>query len=160
LSILDTARRQEEQARAVQTHDVLQLANKTLPYFRSGFDKTSATYEDGTILPAQAVVVVMGKGGSGYYHDNLVAIANSLNEAGSYSVLAGNLQAAGEGGVIDTLRQEAADEDDAEAISTVDSINRDFSQLAVVLAVVEQLEGGSGAYGASEAADTAAPPLP
>jgi len=42
LSILDTARRQEEQARAVQTHDVLQLANKTLPYFRSGFDKTSA----------------------------------------------------------------------------------------------------------------------
>jgi len=117
-------------------------------------------YEDGTILPAQAVVVVMGKGGGEYYHDNLVAFANSLNEAGSYSVLAGNLQAAGEGGVIDTLRQEAADEDDAEAISTVDSINRDFSQLAVVLAVVEQLEGGSGAYGASEAADTAAPPLP
>ena len=42
LSILDTARRQEEQTRAVQTHDVLQLANETLPYFRSGFDEESA----------------------------------------------------------------------------------------------------------------------
>src|SRR5699024_2719889 len=28
--------------RAVQTHDVLQLANETLPYFRSGFDERSA----------------------------------------------------------------------------------------------------------------------
>lgn len=42
LSILDTARRQEEQTRAVQTHDVLQLASETLPYFRSGFDEPSA----------------------------------------------------------------------------------------------------------------------
>lgn len=42
LSILDTARRQEEQTRAVQTHDVLQLASETLPYFRSGFDESSA----------------------------------------------------------------------------------------------------------------------
>lgn len=42
LSIIDSARRQEEQTRAVQTHDVLQLASETLPYFRSGFDKSSA----------------------------------------------------------------------------------------------------------------------
>ena len=42
LSIIDSARRQEEQTRAVQTHDVLQLANETLPYFRSGFDESSA----------------------------------------------------------------------------------------------------------------------
>lgn len=42
LSIIDSARRQEEQTRAVQTHDVLQLANETLPYFRSGFDENSA----------------------------------------------------------------------------------------------------------------------
>lgn len=42
LSILDSARRQEEQTRAVQTHDVLQLASETLPYFRSGFDEASA----------------------------------------------------------------------------------------------------------------------
>lgn len=42
LSVIDSARRQEEQTRAVQTHDVLQLANETLPYFRSGFDERSA----------------------------------------------------------------------------------------------------------------------
>lgn len=42
LSIIVSARRQEEQTRAVQTHDVLQLASETLPYFRSGFDKDSA----------------------------------------------------------------------------------------------------------------------
>lgn len=42
LSIIHSARQQEEQTRAVQTHDVLQLANETLPYFRSGFDADSA----------------------------------------------------------------------------------------------------------------------
>lgn len=41
LFILNSARRQEEQTRAVQTHDVLQLANATLPYFRSGLDEES-----------------------------------------------------------------------------------------------------------------------
>lgn len=41
LSIIHSARQQEEQTRAVQTHDVLQLANETLPYFRSGFDADS-----------------------------------------------------------------------------------------------------------------------
>lgn len=110
-------------------------------------------YEDGTILPAQAVVVVMGRGGGQYYHDNLVSFANSLEEAGSYTVVAGRLQAAGEGGVIDTLRQESD-------ISTVDSINRKFAQLATTLAVVEQLAGQSGAYGSGPGAEAAAPPLP
>lgn len=42
LSIIDSARRQEEQTRAVQTHDVLRLANETLPYFRLSFDEESA----------------------------------------------------------------------------------------------------------------------
>lgn len=41
LSIIDTTLKQEEQTRAVQTHDVLQLANQTLPYFRSGLNEQS-----------------------------------------------------------------------------------------------------------------------
>ncbi|GMG60360.1 sensor histidine kinase [Tetragenococcus halophilus] len=41
LSIIHTAQRQELQARAIQTHDVLELANATLPYFRSGLDERS-----------------------------------------------------------------------------------------------------------------------
>jgi len=41
LSIIHAAQKQEIQARAVQTHDVLQLANATLPYFRAGLDEQS-----------------------------------------------------------------------------------------------------------------------
>ena len=119
-------------------------------------------YEDGTILPAQAVVVVMGRGGDKYYHDNLVSFTHALKEAGRYTVVAGRLNAAGEGGVLDTLRKESASESDGaqEAISTVDSINRKFAQLATALAVVEQIDGDFGAYGAGEDVDATAPPMP
>lgn len=41
MSIIETTLRQEEQTKAVQTHDVLQLANRTMPYFRSGLNKES-----------------------------------------------------------------------------------------------------------------------
>ena len=42
LSIILSTLKQEEQTRAIQTHDVLELANKTLPYFRSGLNEKSA----------------------------------------------------------------------------------------------------------------------
>lgn len=41
LSILTTTLKQEEQAKAVQTHDVLALAAETLPYFREGLNDRS-----------------------------------------------------------------------------------------------------------------------
>jgi len=41
LSILTTTLKQEEQAKAVQTHDVLELAAETLPYFREGLNEHS-----------------------------------------------------------------------------------------------------------------------
>ena len=43
LSIIRTTLQQEEQTRAVQTHDVLQLANETLPFFRQGMHEESCT---------------------------------------------------------------------------------------------------------------------
>jgi len=43
LSIIGSTLRQVEQTRAVQTHDVLQLANETMPYFRSGMNEASCT---------------------------------------------------------------------------------------------------------------------
>ncbi|WP_192988223.1 sensor histidine kinase [Carnobacterium mobile] len=43
LSIIIATLRQEEQTKAVQTHDVLQLANETLPYFRAGMNEQSCT---------------------------------------------------------------------------------------------------------------------
>nr|WP_161878308.1 sensor histidine kinase [Alkalibacterium sp. MB6] len=49
LSIIESTRRREEQTRAVQTHDVLELANKTLPFFRLGLHEQS-TKEAATII--------------------------------------------------------------------------------------------------------------
>lgn len=43
LSIIDSTLRQEEYTKAIQTHDVLQLANETMPYFRSGMNEASCT---------------------------------------------------------------------------------------------------------------------
>lgn len=42
VSILNITLKQEEQARAVQTHDVLTLAAETLPYFREGLKRKPA----------------------------------------------------------------------------------------------------------------------
>lgn len=43
LSIIISTIQQEQRMRAVQTHDVLNLANQTLPYFRVGLNEASAT---------------------------------------------------------------------------------------------------------------------
>ncbi|WP_137596685.1 sensor histidine kinase [Paucilactobacillus kaifaensis] len=43
LSIIQLFLNQEQEARAVQTHDVLELADRTLPYFRAGLNSDSAT---------------------------------------------------------------------------------------------------------------------
>lgn len=43
LSIIISTIQQEQRMRAVQTHDVLNLANQTLPYFRAGLNEVSAT---------------------------------------------------------------------------------------------------------------------
>ncbi|UBH08705.1 sensor histidine kinase [Macrococcus armenti] len=42
LSIIISTIQQEQRMRAVQTHDVLNLANQTLPYFRAGLNEESA----------------------------------------------------------------------------------------------------------------------
>ncbi|STY74626.1 Inner membrane protein ypdA [Macrococcoides caseolyticum] len=43
LSIIISTIQQEQRMRAVQTHDVLNLSNQTLPYFRAGLNEASAT---------------------------------------------------------------------------------------------------------------------
>ncbi|MCH4171752.1 MAG: sensor histidine kinase [Lactobacillus sp.] len=42
MSIITATLKQEEQAKAVQTHDVLELAAATLPYFREGLNEASS----------------------------------------------------------------------------------------------------------------------
>lgn len=58
LSIILSTIRQEEETRAIQTHDVLQLANATLPYFRSGLNERSAKRAAEIILNLMQVSAV------------------------------------------------------------------------------------------------------
>ncbi|MDO5031641.1 copper transporter [Corynebacterium sp.] len=111
-------------------------------------------YEDGTILPAQAVVVVGGKGLDGYFSDSMLKFLEGFDSVGKSTVFAGRVETAAEDRVIGKLREEDS------SISTVDSINRATSQMAAVMAVKEQLDGGSGAYGSAASAKAAAPALP
>lgn len=58
LSIILSTIKQEEETRAIQTHDVLQLANETLPYFRSGLNERSAHQVAEIILKLMKVSAV------------------------------------------------------------------------------------------------------
>lgn len=111
-------------------------------------------YEDGTIRPAQGVVVVTGRGGDSYYSDNAVKFITALDAAGNNTVAAGRIEATADEAVLGTLRR------DEPQVSTVDSIDRAWARMAAVLAMAEQLRGGQGAYGAASGVDAAAPQLP
>src|SRR5699024_10185190 len=50
LSIISSTIKQEEKTLAIQTHDILQLTNETLPYIRSGLNEHSAKQADTIIL--------------------------------------------------------------------------------------------------------------
>ncbi|MFG6302593.1 copper transporter [Corynebacterium hesseae] len=120
-------------------------------------------YKDGTILPAQAVVVVGGgmtpgeeddSAAAKYAIDTTVNFLEGFDSVDTAMVYAGRVESAGDDGVLDKLRA------DKTKISTVDSIDHPVSQMASVLAVKEQLDGGHGVYGSAANADSAAPALP
>lgn len=118
-------------------------------------------YPDGTILPAQAVVIVGGGQNAAkedpavsYAIDSTVKFVEGFDSVGQTTVFAAPVTSAGDGGVLEELRKDKTD------ISTVDSIDRPVSHMAAVLAVKEQLDGGKGSYGSAANADAAAPALP
>ena len=120
-------------------------------------------YEDGTIVPAQAVIVVGGRQTANdseedaparYAIDTTVKFLEGFDSVGTATVYAGQVKAAGNGGALEKLRKAKTE------ITTVDSIDHPVSQMAAVLAVKEQLEGGQGVYGAAANAQNAAPALP
>lgn len=120
-------------------------------------------YKDGTILPAQAVVVVGGgmtpgeeddSAAAKYAIDTTVNFLEGFDSVDTAMVYAGRVESAGDDGVLDKLRA------DKTKISTVDSIDHPVSQMASVLAVKEQLDGGHGVYGSAANAESAAPALP
>ena len=119
-------------------------------------------YESGTILPGQAVVLVTGAGANGGAADssaefvakNQAAFAQALDEAGGATVAAGR---AGDADATNAVEQLRANDAATAAVSTIDAVDQTWGRLATVLAVAEQLQGASGAYGFGDSADAALP---
>lgn len=118
------------------------------------------SYEDGTILPGQVVVLVTGDsdgtGESSYAAESQSLFARALDSRGSGVVVAGRIHTAADTGVIGRLR---ANPDAAANVSTVDSVGRTWGKMATVLSVRDELAGQSGAYGSAASAEAASPKL-
>lgn len=114
-------------------------------------------YEQGTILPAQGIILVTGdsdgSGEAAFSAGTLANFARTLGEQANGAVLAGRIQAAADTGAIGQLREE-----EAEQVSTVDSAERTWGRMAAVLALAEQFDGGAGAYGSANSATAGATP--
>ena len=118
------------------------------------------SYEDGTILPGQVVVLVTGDsdgtGESSYAAESQSLFARALDSRGSGVVVAGRIHTAADTGVIGRLR---ANPDATANVSTVDSVGRTWGKMATVLSVRDELAGQSGAYGSAASAEAASPRL-
>lgn len=112
------------------------------------------SYTDGMVKPARAAVLVVGDGEDEFVVANEVRFAQAVDARLGGLVVAGSLAAAEPAGVIGAIRLDNAVRD---RVSTVDSVDRSFGQLATVVAVSEQLAGQAGAYGAGDNALAAAP---
>lgn len=113
-------------------------------------------YEDGTILPAQVIVVVTGDsdggGEAGLAARNLADFVGALDSRGNGVVLAGRIRSASDTGAVGLVRANPGN-----GVSTVDSVDRAVGQMAAVLSVREQLAGETGSYGSAESAEAATP---
>lgn len=113
-------------------------------------------YEDGTILPAQVIVVVTGDSDGGgeaaLPARNLADFVAALDSRGNGAVLAGRIHTAADTGAVGLLRANPEN-----GVSTVDSVDRAVGRMATVLAVREQLAGETGSYGSAGSAEAASP---
>lgn len=83
-----------------------------------------------------------------------VALAAAMDSASKGTVVVGPAQ--DNSGAVQAVRKEAAV---AEVVSTVDSVETPFGQVATVYALVEQIAGGAGQYGSASSGDTPLPRL-
>ncbi len=86
-----------------------------------------------------------------------VSLARSLDSASRGAVMVGDPSAAGDGGVLASLR---ADKQARAAVSSVDVADLASGQVAAVWALAEQAKGGVGQYGAVGTTDGALPRQP
>lgn len=123
-------------------------------------DTDFISYEDGTILPGQVVVLITGdssgSGDAGYAAETQALFARAMDSRGGGVVLAGRIHTAADTGVIGRLR---ANPDALQNVSTVDSVDRTWGKMATVLSVRDELAGRSGAYGSAASAEAASPKL-
>ncbi|WP_433604337.1 copper transporter [Prescottella agglutinans] len=103
---------------------------------------------DGNVQPAQLAVVLTGSGDpentSGNRGAVIARFAGALDGRGAGTVLAGPPAAAEGNGPIAVARADAAV---TAVLSTVDDVDREAGRITTVLALQEQLGGGSGRYG-------------
>lgn len=125
-------------------------------------------YADGTITPVQGIILVTGgavdeedaesdgDAGNAYSATVLADFARALDSTGDSVVLAGRRGAAVNKGSLAQIRS-----DEKSTVSTVDSLDSETGRISTVLALAEQINGGSGAYGsaANANADMPAPKL-
>ncbi|AZA11358.1 copper transporter [Corynebacterium gerontici] len=112
-------------------------------------------YPDNTILPAQGVVLLLDNSDNGdnaFRSQAEANFASALREKGGPVVVAGGVYTAVDGATIDLLRSDSQDE-----VSTVDSIERAWAQVAAILALKEQFDSAQGDYGAADSAEAASP---
>jgi hypothetical protein len=86
--------------------------------------------------------------------DGLLDVAAELHSRSAGLVVAGPADAALEGGLVRALRSDAARDS---LVSSVDNADRAVGQVAVVLALREQVQGGSGRYGGNQGASSPVP---
>jgi len=114
--------------------------------------------------PATMAVVVTG-GSDGKPLDDagqqqqraVLTLARALDDRSQGVVVAGPLSAAGQGGLLQALRDDNGLRDQ---VSSVDVADTPYGQVTVVLALDEQETGGSGRYGEGPGAEAAAPSPP
>ncbi|NLE79744.1 MAG: copper transporter [Rhodococcus sp.] len=108
-------------------------------------------YRDGSVAPAQSVVVVTGDGGAaaaegatGNRGAVIARFAGALDGRGAGAVLAGRPGSASGNGAVAVARADTAI---SQALTTIDNIDRAAGRITVALALQEQLAGGAGRYG-------------
>ena len=120
-----------------------------------GFVKASQN-----VRPAQMALVLTGAqavgDGAGDRAATIARFATQLDRSGAGSVLAGDTGSADGTGPIGVVR---ADTSATSILSTVDNVESAAGRVSAILALQEQLDGGSGRYGIAGNAQSPAPGL-
>lgn len=116
--------------------------------------KKVISYTPGTILPAQAVVIVTGDMAPGDAPSRLATIATTLRTMSNGVVVGSPSTEAPDDGVIGILRSQPES-----PVSTVDTVSYSAGQVVTIVALAQQLEGAHGAYGVAGNAEAEMPSI-